>query len=229
MSATRSGCPLEPGRPLAVLLTVAALVAAPGALAQQGTSAPSEGAEYETSAAAPESGETGEAETGPFKRHRIAFFTGNTIVPSGGENEDRLTTAIVPTLAFDYEYWFSRRFAIGWYNDFTLTTFFVETNREAQSGEPSTDGGDEIIERKPVYLAAVVGIFEPVPRLALYTGPGYEFEEHENLQVWKLGVEYSFPLPHDWDIALSVAYDYKEIYDSFSVGLSFGKRLGRPR
>lgn len=170
-----------------------------------------------------------EAEAGPFKRHRIAFFTGNTIVPSGGENEDRLGTAIVPTLAFDYEYWPSRRFAVGWYNDFTLTSFFVKTNREAPPGASSSEGGKEIIEREPVYLTAVVGIFEPVRRLALYTGPGYEFEENENLPVWKLGVEYSFPLPNDWDIALAAAYDYKEIYDSFSVGLSFGKRLGRPR
>jgi hypothetical protein len=74
-----------------------------------------------------------------------------------------------------------------------------------------------------------VGIFEPVPRLTLYTGAGYEFEEEENLPVWKLGVEYSFPLQHDWDIALSVAYDYKEIYDSVGMGISFGKRLGKPR
>jgi hypothetical protein len=199
---------------LAILLTVAALVAAPGALAQQGT---------------PDSPEEAVHETGPFKRHRIAFFTGNTIVPSGGESEDHITTAIVPTLAFDYEYWFGRRFAIGWYNDFTLTTFFVETDREAPPGAPSSDSGNEIIQRKPVFLTAVVGIFEPVPRVTLYTGAGYEFEEEENLPVWKLGVEYSFPLPHDWDLALALAYDYKEVYDSISVGLSFGKRLGKPR
>jgi hypothetical protein len=170
-----------------------------------------------------------EAEASTFKRHRIAFFTGNAIVPSGGENEDRIGTAVVPTLALDYEYWFSRRFAVGWYNDFTLSTFFVETNREPPAGASSSEGGKEVIERKPVYLTAVVGIFEPVHRLAIYTGPGYEFEEHENLRVWKFGVEYSFPLPRDWDIALSVAYDYKEVYDSFALGLSFGKRLGKPR
>jgi hypothetical protein len=40
-------------------------------------------------------------------------------------------------------------------------------------------------------------VYEPVERLALYTGPGREFEESEDFWVWKFGVEYSFPLPRD--------------------------------
>ena len=37
------------------------------------------------------------------------------------------------------------------------------------------------------------------------------------------------PLPGDWDIAIGVSYDYKEVYDSFGIGVSFGKRFGTPR
>jgi hypothetical protein len=72
-------------------------------------------------------------------------------------------------------------------------------------------------------------VYEPVERLALYTGAGREFEESEDFWVWKFGVEYSFPLPRDWDIAVGVAYDYKDVYDSIGVGVSFGKRFGKPR
>ncbi len=47
--------------------------------------------------------------------------------------------------------------------------------------------------------------------------------------MWKFGVEYPFPLPGDCDIAVGVACDYKDVYDSFAVGVSFGKRFGKPR
>jgi hypothetical protein len=47
--------------------------------------------------------------------------------------------------------------------------------------------------------------------------------------VWKFGVEYGFPLPGDWDVAIGVSYDYNGVYTSFGVGVSFGKRFGKPR
>ncbi len=178
-----------------------------------------------------ESEGAGEHEGGPFKRHRIAFLTGNTIVPSGGENEERIGTVLVPTIGIDYEYWFSRKLAIGWYNDFTLSTFVVETNREPDDGHgtASSEGGNEVVEREPTFLTTVVIVWEPVHRLALYTGGGREFEPSEDFWVWKIGIEYGFPLPGDWDIAIGGSYDYKEVYDSFGVGVSFGKRFGKPR
>ena len=180
-----------------------------------------------------ESEDAGGHESGPFKRHRIAFLTGNTIVPSGGENEDRIGTVVVPTIAIDYEYWLSRKVAIGWYNDFTLSTFVVETNREPEEDHgaqsDSSEGGTEVVEREPTFLTALVVIWEPVHRLAVYTGGGKEFETNEDFWVWKIGLEYSFPLPGDWDIAIGGSYDYKEVYDSFGVGVSFGKRFGKPR
>jgi hypothetical protein len=210
-----------------------ALAVAPAVRAQEEETSVRHESAAESSAEHGESEEAGEHESGPFKRHRIAFLTGNTIVPSGGENEDRIGTVVVPTIAIDYEYWFSRKLAIGWYNDFTLATFVVETNREAEEdhGAQSDDseGGNEVVEREPTFLTALVVIWEPLPRLAVYTGGGREFEANENFWVWKIGLEYGFPLPNDWDIAIGGAYDYKEVYDSFGVGISFGKRFGKPR
>jgi hypothetical protein len=215
------------------MLAAIAIAVAPAVRAQEedATVRNESGAESPTEHG--ESEDVGEHESGPFKRHRIAFLTGNTIVPSGGENEDRIGTVVVPTVAIDYEYWFSRKLALGWYNDFTLSTFVVETNREPEedhgAGAQSSDGGTEVVEREPTFLTALVIIWEPVHRLAVYTGGGKEFETNEDFWVWKIGLEYSFPLPKDWDIAIGGAYDYKDVYDSFGVGISFGKRFGKPR
>ncbi len=212
----------------AVLLTVAVCLMGSSLWASEAVEI-----DQESTAQHEGSEDAGEHESGPFKRHRIAFLTGNTIVPSGGENEDRIGTVVVPTIAIDYEYWFSRKLAIGWYNDFTLSTFVVETNREPEEDNgahsDSSEGGTEVVEREPTFLTALVVIWEPVPRLAVYTGGGREFEPSEDFWVWKIGLEYSFPLPKDWDIAIGGAYDYKEVYDSFGVGISFGKRFGNSR
>lgn len=106
---------------LTLLFGVAELRA--GELGPAQTDEPSAGAALEA--------EAGEIESGPFGRHRVAIFTGYGIVPSGGENEERIGTVVVPTLAFDYGYWLNRRFALGWYNDLALSTFVVETGRSA--------------------------------------------------------------------------------------------------
>ena len=47
--------------------------------------------------------------------------------------------------------------------------------------------------------------------------------------LFAINQELRFPLPGDWDIAVGGSYDYKEVYDSFGVGVSFGKRFGKPR
>lgn len=218
---------------LALPLVVGALAVAPGAQAREGSTVPTQEATHDAHTAHAGAEGAGEHHAGPFKRHRIAFYTGNGIVPSGGENEDRIGTVLVPTLAVDYEYWLSRKFALGWYNDFTLTTFVVETNRpppaEQGAGAASSEGGKEVIEREQTFLTSLVVVYEPVERLALFTGLGREFEESESFWVWKVGLEYGFPLPGDWDIAIGVSYDYKEVYDSFGIGVSFGKRFGTPR
>jgi len=218
---------------LLILLTVVALGVAPAIRAQEEDASVRHENAPESPAEHGESEDAGEHESGPFKRHRIAFLTGNTIVPSGGENEDRIGTVLVPTIGIDYEYWLSRKVAIGWYNDFTLSTFVVETSREPEEDHgaqsDSSEGGTEVVEREPTFLTAIVVVWEPVHRLAVYTGAGREFEASEDFWVWKIGLEYSFPLPNDWDIAIGGAYDYKEVYDSFGVGISFGKRFGRPR
>ena len=87
----------------------------------------------------------------------------------------------------------------------------------------------EVIEREQTFLTSLVLVYEPVERLAFFTGAGREFEENQNFWVWKVGAEYAFLQASNWHVTIGVAHDYKDVYDSFSVGVAFGKRFGNPR
>ena len=152
------------------------------------------------------------------KKNRFAVFVGYGWVPKGQSGEENEGTLVIPALGLDYERWIHPRFAIGWYNDFQLSTFVVE--REGEHAEE-----EKFLEREYAFVTAVVGVFEVVERLAVYAGPGQEFEAHENFFVLKIGAEYEFPLPNFWDLAIGGSYDIRDLYDSWGVGISIGKRF----
>ncbi len=151
------------------------------------------------------------------KKNRLAVFVGYGWVPKG-QGGEREGVTVIPALALDYERWVHPRFGIGWYNDFQLTTFVVE--REGEHEEE-----DKFLEREYAIVTAVVGVFEVVERLAVFAGPGYEFETTENLFVFKIGAEYGFPLPNRWDLAVGGSYDIRDAFDSWGLGISIGKRF----
>lgn len=152
------------------------------------------------------------------ERNRFAVFVGYGWVPKGEPGEDREGLTVIPALGLDYERWVHPRFAIGWYNDFQLSTFVVE--REGEHAEE-----EKFLEREYAFVTAVVGVFELVERLAVYAGPGQEFESNENFFVFKIGAEYEFPLPNFWDLSIGGSYDIRDLYDSWGFGISIGKRF----
>lgn len=151
----------------------------------------------------------------PLKHHRVALFTGTTHIPSGENGVEGQGEVFVPTYGLDYEYWFSHRFALGLYNDIQLGAYIINTDEA------------EDLERKRAFVTTAVAVFEPVRQLALFGGAGAELEEHENFFVIKVGAEYEFPIGDWWDISISAAYDWKDVYGSWSFGVSIGKRFGR--
>ncbi len=154
-----------------------------------------------------------ERELEPLKHHRLAAFVGAAHVPSG-ETKEEGNAVWVPTLGLDYEYWFSHKFAVGLYNDVELGEYIINTEER------------EDLNRHYAFITAAVGVWEPVRRLAFYAGPGIEIEDHENFFVIKVGTEYGFPLPNWWDLAVSLTYDWKDVYGAWSLGVSAGKRFG---
>lgn len=150
----------------------------------------------------------------PLKRHKLALFVGYTWVPTGDPHEgDSKGTVIAPTVGIDYSFWISHRVGVGLTNELELTTYVVETS----------DG--TTLPREYAYVGAVVGIYEAARGLGLYAGPGIELEKHENFYVLKVGAEYTFAVAHGWATSVAFAYDFKDEYDSWALGLGVARRF----
>ena len=163
----------------------------------------------------------------PMGRHRFVIFTGNTFVPAGTTAESQ--NLVVPTFGIDYSYWPSRKFGFGVAADIEIASYFVETGEAARAETSSSAGGGTgAVKRENAAIVAVLAFWEPVHRLAFFAGPGREFESHDSFWLLRVGTEYAFPIPNQWSIAVTLIYDHKEVYDSWSLGVAFAKRFGKP-
>jgi hypothetical protein len=144
-------------------------------------------------------------------RHRLAIFTGNTWIPQGDHEGAIHGLIAAPTVGIDYAYRLGERFAISSINDLQIDSYVIE--RE--------DGSE--LERERLFVTSLVLMWEAVPRLQLFIGPGLEADKHETLGLVKIGVEWELFEPHPWDVALNAAWDIKEEYDAIAVGLSIGR------
>jgi hypothetical protein len=135
-------------------------------------------------------------------------------VPRGERDEgDRTSSVIAPNIGINYAFWISHKVGIGLHNDLELTSYLVETS------------ADTVIPREYSYVGAIVGIYEAARGLELHAGPGVELEKHENFFVLKFGIEYAFAVAHGWATGVAGGYDFKEEYDSWTLGLSVARRF----
>ena len=107
--------------------------------------------------------------------------------------------------------------AIGLQNDIELSTYYVEKDDE------------QILTREYAFVSALVFIYEPIPWLALFAGPGYEFEAHEGFFVGKIGADFIKRFQNDWGVAVTLSVDIKEVNTSGSFGITVLKSLGKKR
>lgn len=175
-------------------------------------------------------GQENEEEKEKFRRHTLTLFTGYALIPKAVSteseahekstlSEDNLTkkVLIVPVLGIDYDYKFSEKIAIGLQNDIELSSYYVERNDET------------LLQRNYAFVSALVFIYEPIPWLALFAGPGYEFEQHESFFVGKIGADFIKRFENDWGVAATLSVDIKEVNTSASFGITVLKSLGKPR
>jgi len=113
----------------------------------------------------------------------------------------------------DVDYFFHRRWSVAFQGDIKVQRFEVEKD-------------ELILERSyPVAFAGVIH-FHALRHWSFYAGPGYELEKSENLFLIKIGTEYSFEVSEDFEIAINLAYENKEeIYDGWTLGVAFNKRI----
>ena len=155
-----------------------------------------------------------EEEDEAFKHHRAAIVLGHTHVPKGIPTVTDGVSTIVPSWGLNYEYWFNRKWALGLHNDMEIATYIIE------------DANGNKIERSRPIIISLVGVYNIWKGIEIIAGVGYEFEEHHNYRVYRLGVEYEVEIGNDWDLAPAIIFDAKEnLYHSWTLGIVIGKRF----
>jgi hypothetical protein len=149
-----------------------------------------------------------------FKRFRLAAIMAYSWVPKGDTHSGEIIGVVVaPTIGVDLEYFLKERWAIGLYADVEIMVY------EVDRGE-----GDTITREYPVVVAFGT-TYEFVRNWNLFGAVGYEFENHESFWIGELGIEREIRIPNNWDICPHFTYTIKHGYDSWKLGVAFGKRF----
>lgn len=151
-----------------------------------------------------------------FKRHDIFILWGNTLVPSAKTAEGENSVVLFPSWGVNYEYKIKHNYGVSLMSEFEMQSYAIEHDEHAE------------IEREyPIILAAVF-VYEPVKHLALFAGPGIEFEKTHNFSIIKAGAAATFTLPKHFGIAFEFSYERKnKTYDAWTFGILVGKGFGK--
>lgn len=122
------------------------------------------------------------------------------------------------SLALNYDYLISDRWAIGLHNDLVLDDFSIE---KMQGGTPI-----RTIERKRPLATKLVGSYSPLRHFMVNAGAGAELEESENFFLTTLGAGYEFTAGKGWGFGVDLSYDVKwHAYDTWIIGFGVSKTL----
>jgi len=151
------------------------------------------------------------------KYNRITFGLGQTLIGQGFDDQGNRSWRVLPTWVLDYDRELSSRWSLGVHTDVILESFEVHG---FFGGEES-----EVIERKHPVAILLAPSFKPGKHAVYSIGLGSEISQISYFMT-RLGFEYGFELPGDWELAPSATYDIKwNAYDSFSISLAVGKKF----
>ncbi len=148
---------------------------------------------------------------------RLTLGIGHTHV-SEGKVEDKTKWLILPSWSLNYDYWLSNKFAIGLQNEVILESFIIE------------HGEEELLERSFPVSSVPLVLFKPIERLTVLLGIGAEFTEEKTLTMTRLGAEYGFHLPGNWEVGAALVWDNKwNYYNSWAIAFTMSKIWSKPK
>ncbi len=143
--------------------------------------------------------------------HRLTLGLGHTQV-SEGKVDGKTKWLSIASWSFNYDYWLSEKWAIGLQNDLLLETFIIENHEQ------------EFIERSYPLAMVPVAIFKPGKHWSFIGGVGAEFSKGHTLTMTRLGAEYGFHLPKNWEVGAAVVWDGKwNYYNSWGIAFTCSK------
>jgi hypothetical protein len=143
--------------------------------------------------------------------HRLTLGLGHAHL-SQGKVEGRTQWLPVASWSLNYDYWLSDKWAIGLQNDWILETFVVE------------HGDGKELERKNPLVIVPVGMYKFAPRWSAVAGAGVEYSEGHSLGLTRVGVEYGWHLPKNWEAGVAVVWDNRWGYfNAWVLSFTFSK------
>ena len=152
-----------------------------------------------------------EKEEGNKGLHQFGFMISHSSIKTVTEGKKKWV--LNPSFALDYNYWLSNKFAVGLHTDVITESFQFES-------------GDVVLERtRPFALVPAVS-YKPGAHSVFVLGMGGEFAKEGNLALTRLGYEYGFELPKNFELSFAFSYDIKwNAYDTWSYGISVSKKF----
>ncbi|MCC9063860.1 hypothetical protein [Flavobacterium piscisymbiosum] len=152
--------------------------------------------------------------------HQIAISINHVHVFEGRDDEGNREVLSLPAWGVDYTFQFHKNWAIGLHTDFVIEKFKVEKVY-------ANDDDKETVERSYPIAPALMGIYKPSESWSFLLGFGGEFAKEENYFLTRVGAEYGYELPKNWEIFGTFSYDLKwNAYDSWGIGLGIAKNFG---
>jgi hypothetical protein len=142
---------------------------------------------------------------------RLTLGLGHTHI-SEGKIDGKTEWLALPSWSLNFDYWISNTIGIGIQNDIILESFIIE------------HGNQELLERSYPIASVPVIIYKPGNRLMLVAGVGAEFTKEQTLVLTRIGVEYGFHLPNDWEIGAALVWDNKwDYYNSWGLAIAISR------
>lgn len=143
--------------------------------------------------------------------HRLTLGLGHTHISEGKVDGDT-KWLVLPSWSFNYDYWVSNKWAIGLQNDLVLESFIIEHS------------GQEILERSYPLAIVPVAIYKPGENLSIIGGIGTEIAHQKNLMLTRIGFEYGWHLPSNWEVGGALVWDSKwNYYNSWGLAITVSK------
>jgi hypothetical protein len=140
-------------------------------------------------------------------KNAATIFVGTTIIHPSGFN--------LPTIGIEYVREVNYFLGVGLISEVEIGSHIVQKNED---GTAETE-----VERSGAFLVLPAVFIRLHKGLILSGGYGVEFENHENLGLLKVSLEYEFFLEHPrWIVLPTISWDHTKLFDGFVYGVNFG-------
>ncbi len=159
--------------------------------------------------------ESTSGELNKSEHHKFTLVLGHAHLSEGinditGKKEWR----VLPAWGLDYDFILNSKWGIGIHNDIIVESFEVESHQGT------------VLKRTTPVATAILGTYSISEHFAAQLGFGGEFAKEQNFALTRIGIEYGYELPNDFEISAVLNYDIKwNAYDTYLIGIGIAKMI----